>query len=945
MRIRISLPENRDYAGRLEVLDASGAVVFGPVPAAGRAHDALAKAHGNASRNPLRLYGDTPLGTYVVRGIVESGAGTGAVLLEPASGQAALADAHGRFRLFIQGGGDDDEGLRATAGGVRIHDRDQQRLASLVRRASGRVLCEVVTTAEQGVKVSLARPPLVGDPPALPGRSHLATRSSGESHAGYAPRMFVMPERSGAGGGTAYGGGGGGAGGGGDLGGGDGTGTGGVDTGPTETGVGPLPITGVDVAPTPGVDLNPSPDDTGTTVDLSGGSQLLTTAGPNGLSSPYSGDQGGWAVGSPVDTTANPTVTDLGQYTGTLQADGTNPNAYTTGQNIDPYSGSQVLLAQNGPVTAPDVVADTTTQTSATGTSTTGGQDTPAPYGAPPSDQSVNSTTLIGLQPIDTVNINGVNWLHYQLSIDGTAYDAYANDKRYPDQAFLVAAGQAPPAGDGSTTTPTDGSSAIQNTPAPTPQTNYTPGPSTGQNYTPGPTPDLSVSTSYPPQNLPDDVNTIPWNPAGPVGAVSSQAYLPNYEARGGVSSFSRNYPNFNVQQNQWQGYLGESSFESNSLLGGALLNDLNTRPWTTATGGQGRPGFFPIFDYQNSVTGETTSVATSTLQSQADRVEFNLFKYREMVGAENAQKLNSAANNLGSTPQDLAENGRLAVNADDVQATRNAVADHIRNNPGDYAAGWDPNTAADHITSHGQTTDMLANQRSARAGLNNLTPDQIKTLMSPEALSVEGRGWGTTVGGSSLRGGGMGALIATTIDAAQILWNPDAHPDAAKELGITAALGFGSSATGAALETTANAQISRSLLTAAANGAEVDGVTAVFGRSLGGGIGGGPAAGLFTLAQMGLSDQHYTAEDYEAKGTRSFAAGAFSGALSAGVVGAIWGTEVPILGNIVGFAVGFGGYLLFDWAFGDDIEGAVRGQDQQLGDFEPADPGGFFTG
>jgi hypothetical protein len=390
---------------------------------------------------------------------------------------------------------------------------------------------------------------------------------------------------------------------------------------------------------------------------------------------------------------------------------------------------------------------------------------------------------------------------------------------------------------------------------------------------------------------------------------------------------------------------LGETSFESNSLLGGPLLNDLNTRTWINANGGPGRPGFFPIFDYENRATGGPTSVATSTKPNQADRIDFNLFKYREMVGAENPQKLNSAANNLGSTPQDLAKRGTLAVNADDVRATRDAIRRDIRNNPGDYPAGWDPETAADHVTSHGQTTDMLSNQRAARPGLNNLAPNEISRLLSPEALAVEGRRWGPTLGGSALRGGGVGAGVATGIDAIQILVNPDAHPDAARELATTAGLGFVSGGTGAALETTVNAQISRSLLSAAASGSEVGAATPLLGRTLGGGVGGGPAAAAFTLGQMALSDQQYTTEDYEAKGTRAFVSGALSGALSAGVVGAIWGSEVPILGNIVGFAVGFGGSLLFDWAFGDAVEGAVRGESQQIGDFPEPDPGGFFTG
>jgi hypothetical protein len=41
-------------------------------------------------------------------------------------------------------------------------------------------------------------------------------------------------------------------------------------------------------------------------------------------------------------------------------------------------------------------------------------------------------------------------------------------------------------------------------------------------------------------------------------------------------------------------------------------------------------------------------------------------------------------------------------------------------------------------------------------------------------------------------------------------------------------------------------------------------------------------------------------------------------------------GSEVPIVGNIVGFVVGVGGYYLTDWLVGDAVEGNIR---QALGE------------
>ena len=98
-----------------------------------------------------------------------------------------------------------------------------------------------------------------------------------------------------------------------------------------------------------------------------------------------------------------------------------------------------------------------------------------------------------------------------------------------------------------------------------------------------------------------------------------------------------------------------------------------------------------------------------------------------------------------------------------------------------------------------------------------------------------------------------------------------------------------------------------------------------VWGRA---GAAGGVAvvvAPITTMLSMAFSDEDYTYIDYAARGTRSGVAAAGGGALAAGVVGAVWGSEVPLLGNAVGFVVGFGGYFLVDWIVGDEVEEGVR--------------------
>lgn len=85
---------------------------------------------------------------------------------------------------------------------------------------------------------------------------------------------------------------------------------------------------------------------------LSGGSQLLTTAAPNGLSNPFSPDQGGWTASSQdIDPYTGMVAGDwnvdaftggqnVDAYTGLTGGDG-NANAYTGGQNVDPLTGGQ----------------------------------------------------------------------------------------------------------------------------------------------------------------------------------------------------------------------------------------------------------------------------------------------------------------------------------------------------------------------------------------------------------------------------------------------------------------------------------------------------------------------------------------------------------------------------------------------------------------------------
>lgn len=153
-RLLIELPVDRDVCGRLTLFDENGKTLCGPFPVAGRAGDAVAAANGNPRRDPLLRYGDTPTGVYAVRHLLKSGKGTpfnasefgarGVVVIEGVAGEAAYAEANGRFHLLISGGAPSVDGRpRATAGGLRLSDADMAVLFVALKR-SARARCEIV---------------------------------------------------------------------------------------------------------------------------------------------------------------------------------------------------------------------------------------------------------------------------------------------------------------------------------------------------------------------------------------------------------------------------------------------------------------------------------------------------------------------------------------------------------------------------------------------------------------------------------------------------------------------------------------------------------------------------------------------------------------------------------------------------------------------------------
>jgi Domain of unknown function (DUF4157) len=172
------------------------------------------------------------------------------------------------------------------------------------------------------------------------------------------------------------------------------------------------------------------------------------------------------------------------------------------------------------------------------------------------------------------------------------------------------------------------------------------------------------------------------------------------------------------------------------------------------------------------------------------------------------------------------------------------------------------------------------------------------------------------------MRPGRKAGLFGAGMMFAGDLWSGahGAHPNYAADL----AIGYASGEAQAFVESAAAPWMTRGLASAGFSDAAA---------GLGGKVAGSTGA-AFVIApavtglQMWFSDEKYTTVDYEAKMSRSAVAGgggALAGALAAGGYGALAGSEAPVVGNAIGFIVGFGGYLLTDWLVGDDVEEAVR--------------------
>jgi hypothetical protein len=237
----------------------------------------------------------------------------------------------------------------------------------------------------------------------------------------------------------------------------------------------------------------------------------------------------------------------------------------------------------------------------------------------------------------------------------------------------------------------------------------------------------------------------------------------------------------------------------------------------------------------------------------------------------------------------------------------------------------------ASRVRGNGITTQhlgLLLQFRLRLAASNlHLSPQQLEHCVFPELLLIARHGGGlggnlSAAGTTGGRGAFIGAGVSVLVELGRIFYDtPESNPrvvDAGIAGGFAGGVG---GATQSLVMGSAGSALSRSLVTRGFNSSLASGA----GRGLGGFAAGGLAAPVFTATSLALDDQQHSGTDYAALGTRAFVSGALSSALAAGVVGAIWGSEVPVLGNVVGFIVGFGGYYIIDALTGDQVEQGVR--------------------
>ena len=455
-------------------------------------------------------------------------------------------------------------------------------------------------------------------------------------------------------------------------------------------------------------------------------------------------------------------------------------------------------------------------------------------------------------------------------------------------------------------------------------------------------------------------------------GYLNSLHALPGFESHAS-ESFSEEPGRTPLSRSGWRGALGELSAQRGGLIPQQDLNALRNN--------------HPIFDLRDR-RGGLNSVKTSVRSdaSRGDPFATYLRGLRDVMGLRTETYASARAALYPQLSPDEGEalmmrNGYVSVNADHVEPFREALRnpDNYRRQSyrevADRFLELEPvrmgatvylryemleNTArgtgtpaavrqqaqaaltslreriASRVRSNGITTEHLIHlerfRQQVTAANPQMMPEEVRTWVFPELLLVARHGGGVrgnagAAGVAGVRGAVGGGIVSVVFEVGQLVYEfgQDQHPDILPSLFKAGVSGSAAGSVGGAVDAIATANmgsaLSRRLLAQGLSAPWVGGA----GRAVGGLAGGALAAPVFAMTSMAFDGEEHSSTDYVATGGRAFISGGLSAAVAAGAVGAIWGSEVPVLGNAVGFIIGFAGYYVVDALTGDRVEQGIR--------------------
>ncbi|HZH15921.1 MAG TPA: hypothetical protein VE057_16340 [Archangium sp.] len=458
-------------------------------------------------------------------------------------------------------------------------------------------------------------------------------------------------------------------------------------------------------------------------------------------------------------------------------------------------------------------------------------------------------------------------------------------------------------------------------------------------------------------------------------GYINSLHHLPGFESHA-PGPFSQNPGMTPLSRSGWRGRLGEVSAQYGGFM---PQQDLNAVRYN-----------HPIFDLRSRLGG-LSSVKTSVRSEDGGEAFATYLRgLRDVVGLRPAAYARARAAlypNLTPAAGEalLLRNGYISVNADDVKPLQDALRDasnyrkqayreiadrFLEHEPvrlngtvyRTYEALDDARRStgspgvvrqraenalralrekiASRVLSNGLTMQHLIHlerfRQQVAAANPRMPPAEIARWVFPELLMVARHGGGVrghavSAGIAGGRGAAGGAVVTLILEIAHIVHA--SPPNKGQRVTRAVITGGTSGLVGGATQnlatSNAGSALSRKLIGQGMNTRLATGT----GRAMGSFAGGALAAPVFTMASLALDDEEHSRTDYVATGTRAFISGGLSSAVAAGVVGALWGSEVPLLGNAVGFIVGFAGYYVMDALTGEQVEqGARRAMDGPSG-------------